>query len=74
MKPQQSNFDTCQKFRTRPYAVIVKPYAVSVLNALLRSYAGGIIDYTTLNSDLRPDRHWGHAVILTIGRGPPEWG
>ena len=47
---ERTQFDTCQnQYRTRPRAVIVKPYAVGVMNALLASYVGGIIDDDTLN-------------------------
>ena len=48
MEPTQFSFDTCQNiYRTLPRAVIAKPYAVPILNALLRSYESGIISEET---------------------------
>jgi hypothetical protein len=61
MVPMQSNFDTCQNeiYRTLPAAVIVKPYAVSIMNAMLASYAAGIIDREALD----------HLIVNQIHRG-----
>jgi hypothetical protein len=46
-------------YRSRPAAVIVKPRAVGIMNAMLTSYEAGIIDEDTLNDLILKEIHRG---------------
>ena len=55
----KQDFNTCQKFRTRPAAVIVKPYAVTKMNQLLAVYDAGVIDREALDLAIVEEIHRG---------------
>jgi hypothetical protein len=47
---EREQFDTCQKYRTRPTAVIVKPKAVGRMNRLLGMYDSNMISRDELDN------------------------